>query len=69
MKDEIKRMYYSVGEVSEMLGMSTQSLNYWAKRIGVKRKGQVKKIVTKHYAFTPEDIEVIKIKTKRQKVA
>ena len=68
MKDEIKRMYYSVGEVSEMLGLSHQSLNYWAKRIGVKRRRQVKRVV-KYYAFTPEDIEVIKIKTKRQKVA
>jgi DNA-binding transcriptional MerR regulator len=57
-------MKYSTEEVSDMLGLPRQNVNYWAKKTGVKRKGK-----RGIYAFTPEDVEVIKIKTKRQKAA
>ncbi len=53
----MEKLYYSISEVSELLGVSTSSLRFWEKEFRQLKPHRTPK-GTRHY--TKEDIETIK---------
>ncbi len=55
---EIEKLYYSIGEVAEMLSVNTSLLRYWEKEFDILRP---KKNAKGDRFFTKADIENIKL--------
>lgn len=55
---EIKKIFYSMGEVSEMLDVNPSLLRFWEKKFDILRPNKNKK---GNRMFTPEDIRNLKI--------
>ena len=55
---EIEKLYYSIGEVAEMLDVNASLLRYWEKEFDILRP---KKNAKGDRFFTKEDIETIKL--------
>ena len=55
---EIEKLYYSIGEVAEMLNVNASLLRYWEKEFDVLKP---KKNTKGDRFFTKEDIEKIKL--------
>lgn len=55
---EIVKLYYSIGEVAEMLSVNTSLIRYWEKEFDLL---QPKKSAKGERSFTKEDIAVIKL--------
>ncbi len=55
---EIKKIFYSMGEVSEMLDVNPSLLRFWEKKFDILRPKKNKK---GNRMFTPEDIRNLKI--------
>jgi len=58
--DEIKRekLFYSIGEVAEMLGVQTSAVRYWEKEFDILRPRKNRK---GNRLFTPEDLKNVRI--------
>jgi len=58
--DEIKRekLFYSIGEVADMLGVQTSAVRYWEKEFDILRPRKNRK---GNRLFTPEDLKNLKI--------
>ena len=57
-KPEIEKIYYSVGEVSEMFGLSPSNIRYWEKQFEALKPFKNKK---GNRLFTKDDIETIRL--------
>ena len=57
-KPEIEKIYYSVGEVSEMFGLNPSHIRYWEKQFEALKPFKNKK---GNRLFTKEDIETIRL--------
>lgn len=55
---EIRKLYYSIGEVAEMFDVSTSLVRYWEKEFDILKPRKNKK---GNRMFTPEDIDNLKI--------
>lgn len=55
---EIEKLYYSIGEVAEMLDVNTSLLRYWEKEFDILAP---RKNVKGDRFFTKEDIEKVKL--------
>lgn len=55
---EISKMYYTIGEVSEMFGLNASLIRFWEKEFDVLKPKKNKK---GNRLFTPEDIEHLKV--------
>ncbi len=55
-EEEIKKLYYSIGEVSEITGLDQHVLRYWESEFNVLKP---KKNRSGRRVYTPEDIEVV----------
>jgi DNA-binding transcriptional MerR regulator len=55
---EIEKLYYTIGEVAEMLDVNTSLLRYWEKEIDILTP---KKNANGDRFFTKEDIEITKL--------
>lgn len=53
-----EKLYYSIGEVADMLGEQTSAVRYWEKEFVVLKPRKNKK---GNRMFTPKDVENIKI--------
>lgn len=51
---EIKKLYYSIGEVADMFDVNTSLIRYWEKEFDVIKPKKNKK---GNRMFTPEDVE------------
>ncbi len=58
MTDNKDKLYYSIGEVAEMLGEQTSAVRYWEKEFDIIKPHKNKK---GNRMFTSEDIENLKI--------
>jgi len=56
MKTEIAKLYYSIGEVSQELGVRSSNVRFWCKEIGIKPS---RSHITNNRRFTREDIELL----------
>lgn len=58
--EEIKRekLFYSIGEVAEMLGVQTSAVRYWEKEFDILKPRKNRK---GNRLFTPADVENLKI--------
>jgi len=57
-KPEIEKIYYSVGEVSEMFGLNPSHIRYWEKQFEALKPFKNKK---GNRLFTKDDIETIRL--------
>jgi len=57
-KPEIEKIYYSVGEVSEMFGLNPSHIRYWEQQFEALKPFKNKK---GNRLFTKEDIETIRL--------
>ena len=57
-KDKKEKLYYSIGEVADMLGEQTSAVRYWEKEFEILKPKKNKK---GNRMFTPRDVENIKI--------
>ena len=57
-KPEIEKIYYSVGEVSEMFGLNPSHVRYWEKQFEALKPFKNKK---GNRLFTKEDVETIRL--------
>lgn len=57
-KKEIKKLYYSIGEVSEMFDVNASLIRYWEKEFDVLKP---KKNAKGNRLFTDKDIENLKL--------
>ena len=55
---EIEKLYYSIGEVSEMLSINASTIRYWEKEFDILKP---KKNAKGDRFFTKEDIEKIRL--------
>ena len=55
---EIEKLYYSIGEVSEMLSINASSIRYWEKEFDILKP---KKNAKGDRFFTKEDIEKVRL--------
>ena len=55
---EIEKLYYTIGEVSEMLGLNASQIRYWETEFGSLKPKKDRK---GNRLFTKEDIETIKL--------
>lgn len=55
---EIEKLYYGIGEVSEMLSISASSIRYWEKEFDILKP---KKNAKGDRFFTKEDIEKVRL--------
>ncbi|MBS1618282.1 MAG: MerR family transcriptional regulator [Bacteroidetes bacterium] len=55
---EIEKLYYTIGEVSEMLGLNASQIRYWETEFGELRPKKDRK---GNRLFTKEDIETIRL--------
>lgn len=55
--EEIQKLYYSIGEVSELLDLETHVLRYWESEFDVLRP---RKNRAGHRVYTEEDIAVVR---------
>ncbi|POY36010.1 MerR family transcriptional regulator [Solitalea longa] len=55
---EIKKLYYTIGEVADMFNVSTSHIRFWEKEFDIL---QPKKNKKGNRLFSPEDIENLKI--------
>lgn len=58
--DELKRekLFYSIGEVAEMLGVQTSAVRYWEKEFDLLKPRKNRK---GNRLFTPEDLKNLKL--------
>lgn len=57
MTDEIKKLYYDIGEVSEMLKEKGHTIRYWCKEFGL----EIKIGKNKYRKFTEDNIQDLHI--------
>lgn len=55
---EIEKLYYTIGEVSEMLGLNASQIRYWETEFGELKPKKDRK---GNRLFTKEDIETIRL--------
>ncbi|MEZ4999452.1 MAG: MerR family transcriptional regulator [Bacteroidales bacterium] len=53
-----EKLYYSIGEVAEMLGVQTSAVRYWEKEFDILKPRKNRK---GNRLFTPADVENLKI--------